>query len=47
MRTGRTSPDELTLYKSVGVAVQDAAATALVLRAALEQGAGLEVDIQD
>jgi alanine dehydrogenase len=46
-RTGRTSPDELTLYKSVGVAVQDAAAAALVLRAALEQGAGLEVDIQD
>ena len=46
-RTGRTSPDELTLYKSVGVAVQDAAATVLVLRAALEQGAGLEVDIQD
>lgn len=46
-RTGRTSPDELTLYKSVGVAVQDAAAAALVLRVALEQGAGLEVDIQD
>jgi alanine dehydrogenase len=46
-RTGRTSPDELTLYKSVGVAVQDAAAAALVLRAALEQGAGLEIDIQD
>ena len=46
-RTGRTSPDELTLYKSVGVAVQDAAAAKLVLRAALEQGAGLEVDIQD
>jgi len=46
-REGRTSPDELTLYKSVGVAVQDAAAAMLVLRAALEQGAGLEVDIQD
>jgi alanine dehydrogenase len=46
-RAGRTSHDELTLYKSVGVAVQDAAAAALVLRAALEQGAGREVDIQD
>ncbi len=46
-RPGRTSPDGLTLYKSVGVAVQDAAAAALVLRAALEQGAGLDVDIQD
>ena len=31
---GRTSDDELTLYKSVGVAVQDAAAAALVLRSA-------------
>ncbi len=46
-RTGRTSPEELTVYKSVGVAVQDAAAAMLVLRAALAQGAGLEVDIQD
>jgi alanine dehydrogenase len=46
-RAGRTSREGLTLYKSVGVAVQDAAAAALVLRAALEQGAGLEVDIQD
>ena len=46
VRNGRTSPDELTLYKSVGAAVQDAAATGW-LRAALEQGAGLEVDIQD
>jgi alanine dehydrogenase len=44
-RPGRTSPDELTLYKSVGVAVQDAAAAALVLRAAREHGAGREVDL--
>lgn len=42
-RPGRASADQLTLYKSVGVAVQDAAAAALVLRAAREQGAGLEV----
>jgi ornithine cyclodeaminase/alanine dehydrogenase-like protein (mu-crystallin family) len=33
-RPGRTSADELTLYKSVGVAVQDLAAAALVLAAA-------------
>ena len=33
-RPGRTSPDQLTLYKSVGVAVQDLAAAALVLTAA-------------
>jgi ornithine cyclodeaminase/alanine dehydrogenase-like protein (mu-crystallin family) len=30
---GRTGPDQLTLYKSVGVAVQDLAAAALVLAA--------------
>jgi ornithine cyclodeaminase/alanine dehydrogenase-like protein (mu-crystallin family) len=34
VRPGRSSAEELTLYKSVGVAVQDAAAAALVLRAA-------------
>ena len=31
-KSGRSSDDQLTLYKSVGVAVQDAAAVALVLR---------------
>jgi alanine dehydrogenase len=33
-RPGRASGDQLTLYKSVGVAVQDLAAAALVLTAA-------------
>lgn len=32
-RPGRTSPEQMTLYKSVGVAVQDLAAAALVLAA--------------
>jgi ornithine cyclodeaminase len=41
-RSGRTSAEQLTLYKSVGVAVQDAAAAALVLAAAREAGLGLE-----
>ncbi len=45
-RPGRTSPDQLTLYKSVGVAVQDAAAAALVLAAARERGAGVEVALE-
>jgi ornithine cyclodeaminase len=45
-RPGRTSTDELTLYKSVGVAVQDAAAAALVLSAAHERGIGREVDLE-
>jgi alanine dehydrogenase len=39
-RSGRTSARQLTLYKSVGVAVQDAAAAALVLAKAHEVGAG-------
>ena len=31
-RPGRTDPAQITLYKSVGVAVQDAAAVGLVLQ---------------
>ncbi|WP_448627480.1 ornithine cyclodeaminase family protein [Geodermatophilus sp. URMC 64] len=42
-RPGRTSPDQITLYKSVGVAVQDATAAALVLAAARAAGAGREL----
>jgi alanine dehydrogenase len=42
VRPGRTSPSQITLYKSVGVAVQDAAAAALVLAAARREGAGVE-----
>lgn len=42
---GRRDPAEITLYKSVGVAVQDAAAAALVLEAARRTGAGTEIDI--
>jgi ornithine cyclodeaminase/alanine dehydrogenase-like protein (mu-crystallin family) len=45
-RPGRSSRDELTLYKSVGVAVQDAAAAALVLSAARQRGIGREVDLE-
>ncbi|HYK97276.1 MAG TPA: hypothetical protein VEU77_02675, partial [Candidatus Acidoferrales bacterium] len=44
-KPGRTSAAQLTLYKSVGVAVEDAAATALVLRLAKERGVGREVEI--
>jgi ornithine cyclodeaminase len=43
-RPGRTSAEQITLYKSAGVAVQDAAA-ALVLAAAAEQGAGTEIEL--
>src|SRR5579884_858102 len=44
---GRTSPQQLTLYKSVGVAVQDLAAAALVLAAARAQGAGRQVELEE
>jgi ornithine cyclodeaminase len=44
---GRTSGDQITLYKSVGVAVQDLAAAALVLRAARERGAGQEIELEE
>ena len=44
-KAGRSSREQITLYKSVGVAVQDAAAAALVLRVARERGVGIEVQI--
>src|SRR4051794_32482077 len=44
-RPGRNSSEQITLYKSVGVAVQDGAAAALALRAARERCAGREVEL--
>jgi alanine dehydrogenase len=44
-RPGRSSQEQITLYKSVGVAVQDAAAAALVLDAAREQHAGRQIEL--
>lgn len=44
-RHGRTSPEEITLYKSVGVAVQDAVAAGQVLDAARVAGIGTQVDL--
>ena len=40
---GRTSDDQITLYKSVGVAAQDAVTARLVLSAAIEKGVGLNI----
>jgi alanine dehydrogenase len=36
--TGRSNESQLTLYRSVGVVVQDASAACLVLRGAQERG---------
>ena len=44
-KTGRTDALQITLYKSVGVAVEDAAATALVLKLAKERGVGREIEL--
>ncbi len=44
-RPGRTSPEQITFFKSVGNAVQDAAVAALVLKAAEERGLGREVEL--
>ena len=41
---GRTSQEELTLFKSLGLAVEDLAAAELVVRRASELGRGTEVD---
>jgi alanine dehydrogenase len=46
-KPGRTAEDQITLYKSVGVAVQDAAAAALVLAAARDRGAGHEIELEE
>jgi ornithine cyclodeaminase/alanine dehydrogenase-like protein (mu-crystallin family) len=41
---GRTSDDELTVFKSLGLGVEDLAAAELVVRKARERGAGVEID---
>jgi alanine dehydrogenase len=44
-RPGRANASQITLYKSVGVAVQDAAAAAMVLEAARTAGVGRTIDL--
>ena len=46
-KPGRSSQDEITLYKSVGVAVQDVAAAALVLAAAKERSVGRAIELEE
>jgi alanine dehydrogenase len=45
LRTGRSTADQITLYKSVGVGVQDAAAATLVLEAAVRTGVGTRIEL--
>jgi ornithine cyclodeaminase len=44
-RPGRASPDEITVFKSVGNAVQDVVAAQAVVEAAIRRGIGAEVRI--
>lgn len=44
MHPGRTSDDQLTVFKSLGLAVEDLAAAELVVRLARDHGAGTEVE---
>jgi alanine dehydrogenase len=44
-RRGRTSAEQVTVYKSMGHAAEDAAAARLVYERALREGAGAEVDL--
>lgn len=44
-RTGRTSPEELTLYKSTGHAVEDAATARLVYDRAIAQRVGVKLPL--
>jgi ornithine cyclodeaminase len=44
-KASRSSEDQITLYKSVGIAAQDVVAASLVLRAARGRNLGLQVDL--
>jgi ornithine cyclodeaminase/alanine dehydrogenase-like protein (mu-crystallin family) len=44
-RPGRRSRDEITVYKSMGHAVEDLAAASLVYREAVANGAGSTIEI--
>jgi alanine dehydrogenase len=43
---GRTDPREVTLFKSLGMAVEDVAAAAFVYARARERGTGREIDLE-
>jgi alanine dehydrogenase len=46
-RTGRNGQEELPLYTSVGVAVEDAVAAAMALEEARARGVGLEIELEE
>jgi alanine dehydrogenase len=44
-KPARSAPDEITVYKSVGIAIQDVAAANLAYRKALERKVGINVEM--
>ena len=42
-KKGRTMDEEITLFETVGVAVEDVALAALAYQRALEKGAGIQI----
>src|SRR5213593_1565774 len=45
LKPGRTKPSEITLFKSLGIALEDVAIGKLVYERAVERGIGLKLDI--
>jgi len=45
LKAGRTSPEEITVFTSTGLAIQDAATADMAYRKALQEGIGKKVDI--
>jgi alanine dehydrogenase len=45
LRPGRTSPDQITLFDSVGIGAQDLAIADLLVREARARGVGMELDL--
>ena len=43
-KPGRLSPEEITFFKTIGVAAQDIVLVSQILKMALEKGAGREFD---
>jgi alanine dehydrogenase len=43
-KRGRVSPEDITVFDSTGIALEDVAASVVVYRRALEQGAGIRLD---
>jgi ornithine cyclodeaminase/alanine dehydrogenase-like protein (mu-crystallin family) len=45
LKSGRSQPDEKTIYKAVGIAIQDVATAHLVYRKALERNVGTRIEL--